>query len=94
MISMAANNFSTTLTRENYHIWAIKMKGYLKGLSLWEVAENDVDLAALSLNPTLMQLKKYEEDSANKPKTITYIHSTVSDAIFINIMTCELPKEA
>ena len=62
MIPMAANNFFTTLTKENYHIRAIKIKGYLKGLSFWEVVENDADLAALSLNPTLMQLKKYEED--------------------------------
>ena len=34
---MVANNFSTftpTLTGENYHIWAIKIKVYLKGLGL------------------------------------------------------------
>ena len=33
MILKATNNFSTptpTLTAENYHIWAIKMKAYLK----------------------------------------------------------------
>ena len=56
---MAGNNFSapSTLTGENYHIWAIKMKAYLKGLSLWEVVENDVDLMILPSNPSLMQLK-------------------------------------
>ena len=57
MISMVTNNFSAptpTLIEENDHIWAIKMKVYLKGLSLWEVVENDVDLAALPSNPTLI----------------------------------------
>ena len=45
MIPMVGNNFSTplSLTRENDHIWAIKIKAYLKGLSLWEVIENDAD---------------------------------------------------
>ena len=39
------------------------MKAYQKGLSLWEVVENDVD------PHTLMRLKKYEEDLTKKPKT-------------------------
>ena len=42
------------------------MKAYLKGLSLWEVIENDADLVALPPNPTLTQLKKHEEDLAKK----------------------------
>ena len=57
MIPMVTNNFSAptpTLTEENHHIWAIKMKVHLKCLSLWEVVENDVDLAALPANPTLI----------------------------------------
>ena len=44
------------------------MKAYLKGLSLWEVIENNVDPAALPPNPTLTQLKKHEEELAKKPK--------------------------
>ena len=66
---MATNNFSAptrTLIVENYHIWAIKMKAYLKGLSLWEVIENDADPVALPSNPTLTRLKKHEEDLAKK----------------------------
>ena len=61
---MTTNNFfapTPTLTTKNYHIWDIKMKTYLKGLSLWEVIENDVDPVALPPNPTLTQLKKHEE---------------------------------
>ena len=36
------------LLGENYYIWAIKMKAYLKGRSLWEVVENDVIHAAVT----------------------------------------------
>ena len=68
-------------------------EAYLKGLSLWEVVENDVDLATLPSNPTLTQLKKYVEDLAKKQKTLTYIHLAVLDAIFTSIMNCESPKE-
>ena len=73
---------------------AIKMKAYLKGLSLWEDIKNDVDHAALPSNPTITQLKKYEEDLAKNPKTLTYIHSIVSYIVFTSIMTCESPKAA
>ena len=69
------------------------MKVYLKGLSLWEIVENDVDLDTLPSNPTLMRLKKYEEDLTKKPKTFTYIHPVVSDAVFTIIMICESPKK-
>ena len=61
MILMARNIFSAltpTLTIENDHILAIKIKAYLKGLSLWEVIEKDADYVALPSNPTLTQLKK------------------------------------
>ena len=42
------------------------MKKYLKALSLWEVIENDAGPATLPPNPTLIQLKKHEEDLAKK----------------------------
>ena len=94
---MVTNNLSTptsTLTGENYHIYmGYQNEAYLKGLSLWEVVENDGDPAALPSNPTLTQLEKYEEDLAKKPKTLTYMHLVVLDAIFTSIMTCESPKE-
>ena len=69
------------------------MKAHLKGLSLWEVVENDVDPAVLPSNLTLMRLKKYEDDLAKKPKTFTYIHPIVSEAVFTSIMICESPKK-
>lgn len=54
---MASNNSTPmgplAFTEENHHIWAIKMKAYLKAQSLWNVVENDVDPLALRANPTL-----------------------------------------
>ena len=68
------------------------MKAYLKGLSLWEVIENDVNPTTLPPIPTLTQLKNHEEELAKKPKTLTYIHASVSDGVFTSIMTYESPK--
>ena len=94
---MASNNFSTptpVFMGEKYHSQPIKMKSYLKALSLWEVLENDFNPTPLPQNPTLAQLKKYEEELAKKPKAFTCIHSTVSEEIFTSIMARESPKEA
>ena len=70
------------------------MKTYLKGLSLWEIIENDADPDALPSNPILTQLKKHEEDLTKKPMTLTYIHAAVLDVVFTSIMTNESPKKA
>ena len=61
---VVANNFyapTPTLGGENYQIWDVKVNAYLKGLSLWEVVEHDVDPTALPSNQTLTLVKKYEE---------------------------------
>ncbi|KAF2324781.1 hypothetical protein GH714_016764 [Hevea brasiliensis] len=48
---------------ENYHIWEIKMKSYLKALNLWDAIENGADPPPLGPNPTLNQIKNFEEAS-------------------------------
>ena len=67
---VVGNNFSAptpNLRGENYKMYAIKKNAaYLKGLSLREVVENDVDPVTLPSNPKLTQLKNYEEDLAKK----------------------------
>ena len=68
---MASNPFSQMLpilNGENYQMWAIKMKAHFKALSLWEVVEREADPTPLVQNPTLAQIKKYEENLAKKPK--------------------------
>ena len=51
---------------DNYQVWAIKMKSYLRALSLWEVVESEVDPTPLLQNPTLAQMKKQEDDLTKK----------------------------
>ena len=70
------------------------MKSYLKALSLWDAIEDEEDPRPLGPNPTMNQIKQYEEMKARKPRALTCIHSALSDAIFTRIMTCESPKEA
>ncbi|XP_055826253.1 uncharacterized protein LOC129894583 [Solanum dulcamara] len=95
---MASNNFlgagHPMFTGENYHIWVIKMKAYLKDLSLWETIESEDDPPPLGPNPTVAQMKIYEDSKSRKPKALTCLHSALSDVIFTRIMTCETPKEA
>ncbi|XP_048498254.1 uncharacterized protein LOC125496749 [Beta vulgaris subsp. vulgaris] len=70
------------------------MKTYLKALSLWDVVENDDPPSTLPNNPTVAQTKKYEEDMAKRPRTLSCLHSALSEGIFTLIMACETPKEA
>ncbi|XP_015167177.1 uncharacterized protein [Solanum tuberosum] len=80
-------------TGENYHIWVIKMKAYLKALSLWETIETEDDPLPLGPNPTVAQMKIYEDAKSRKPKALRCLHSALSDVIFTRIMACETPKE-
>ncbi|XP_049397266.1 uncharacterized protein LOC125861399 [Solanum stenotomum] len=80
-------------TGENYHIWVIKMKASLKALSLWETIESEDDPLPLGPNPTIAQMKIYEDVKSRKPKALTCLHSALSDVIFTRIMACETPKE-
>ena len=80
-------------TGENFHIWERKMKAYLQALSLWDVVEVGEDPRPVGPNPTLNQMKLYEELKARKPRALTCIHSALSDAVFTRIMACESPKE-
>ena len=95
---MSASSFLGTgpplFNGENYHIWVIKMKAYLKALSLWEAVEVGEDPAPLLADPTLNQIKAHEENKAKKPRALTCIHSALTEVIFTRIMACETPKEA
>ncbi|XP_071704142.1 uncharacterized protein [Rutidosis leptorrhynchoides] len=76
----------------HYHIWAVKMKTYLKSQGLWKVVETDKDPPALRANPTVAQLKNYEEELLKKDKALTCLHSGLADQIFTSIMDLDTPK--
>ncbi|KAL4317995.1 hypothetical protein GQ457_18G017090 [Hibiscus cannabinus] len=93
---MASSNAPSTcvpiFTGTHYHVWAVKMKVYLRSLGLWNVVETNEDPPALRANPTLAQLKAYNEDLLKKDKALTCIHPGLADHIFTSIMDLETPK--
>lgn len=96
--NMASNSFlgagPPMFTGKTYHIWVIKIKAYLKALSLWETIESEDDPLSLGPNPTVAQMKIYEDGKSKKVKALTCLHSAYSDVIFTRIIACETPKEA
>ncbi|KAH0712157.1 hypothetical protein KY289_008116 [Solanum tuberosum] len=62
-------------TGENYHIWTIKMKDYLKALNLWDVVElGEPTVQPLRVNTTLNEIKKYDELVNRSPRSLTFIY--------------------
>lgn len=78
----------------NYSAWSVKMRFYLKSYSLWEDTENDREIASITDNSTVAQIKVHDEKVARKDRALSVIHSCVTDEMFNRIMTCETAKEA
>ena len=77
---------------ENYQIWTVKMKSYLKALGLWEYVAEDKQVPPLRANPTIAQMKQHEEEKMKKDKAVTCLHSALSDSVFTSIMHLETSK--
>ncbi|KAH7571725.1 hypothetical protein JRO89_XS04G0125900 [Xanthoceras sorbifolium] len=56
---------------ENYQIWTVKMKSYLKSFGLWEHVEQEKQDPPLRANPTIAQIKQHEEEKMKKNKAVT-----------------------
>ncbi|RVW53763.1 Retrovirus-related Pol polyprotein from transposon TNT 1-94 [Vitis vinifera] len=78
---------------EHYHIWAVKMRFYLRSQGLWNVVMSEADPPPLGANPTVAQMKAYEKKKLKKDKAITCLHSGLADHIFTKIMDLETPKQ-
>ena len=78
---------------EHYHIWAVKMRLYLRSQGLWNVVMSKADPPPLGTNHTVAQMKAYEEEKLKKDKTITCLHLGLVDHIFTKIMDLETPKQ-
>ncbi|EOY20979.1 Uncharacterized protein TCM_012294 [Theobroma cacao] len=68
---MASSSFNAIappiFTRENYVIWPVKMKAYLRVFDLWEMVEVGGDpLMMRHANPTIAQLKQHSEEDRLK----------------------------
>jgi len=77
---------------ENYQIWYVKMKSYLEASGLWDVVMSEIQ--PLQEDPTVAQIRNYNDEVIRRAKAKTCIHSTVSDVVFTRIMSCETAKEA
>ena len=77
---------------ENYHVWSVKMEAYLRGLLLWEAVESNFE-TVVPQNPTLNQLKVYEEKVSRKYRALSCLHLAVNETTFIRIMACKTAKE-
>ncbi|TXG64154.1 hypothetical protein EZV62_011148 [Acer yangbiense] len=69
------------------------MKSYLKSFGLWEYVAEDKQVPALRANPTIAQIKQYEEEKMKRDKVVTCLHSTLQDSVFTSIMHLETSKE-
>ncbi|GJS67752.1 retrovirus-related pol polyprotein from transposon TNT 1-94 [Tanacetum coccineum] len=76
----------------HYHIWAVKMKTYLKSQGLWKVVKTDESTLALGENPTVAQLRTYDTVSLKKDNVLICLHSSIADQIFTSIMDLETSK--
>ncbi|KAL6326221.1 hypothetical protein AAG906_001616 [Vitis piasezkii] len=68
------------------------MRFYLRSQGLWNVVCPS-DPPPLGANPTVAQMKAYEEEKLKKDKAITYLHSRLADHIFTKIMDLETTKQ-
>lgn len=62
-------NFTTktpVLVGQNYTIWAMKMKAYLKAFELWEMIETYQQPATFPPNATFSQIKRHSEEVSKR----------------------------
>ena len=78
---------------QNFGVWDVKMKSYLKAFNLWEIMESDKPPTPLGNNRTIAQMKFFNEEKAKRFKALTCLHNAVSEDIFTRIMTCKSAKE-
>jgi hypothetical protein len=80
-------------TGHNYGVWVVKMETYLKAFDLWEIVDSDKQPTPLENNPTIAQIKFFNEEKAKWYKALTCLHNAVNEDIFTRIMACHSAKE-
>ncbi|TXG46650.1 hypothetical protein EZV62_011029 [Acer yangbiense] len=79
-------------SRENYQIWTVKMKSYIKAFGLWDYVNEDKQVPPLRANPTIAQMKQHEEEKMKRDKAVTCLYSALSDSVFTSIMHLDTAK--
>ncbi|CAJ2645171.1 unnamed protein product [Trifolium pratense] len=78
---------------EDYDLWAVRMEAFLDALDLSETVEDDYDVSSLPKDPTVEQMKTHKERKTKRAKAKTCLFASVSQTVFIKIMTLKTPKE-
>ena len=95
-LEMDSANFpakTPVFTGQNFGVWVVKMEIYLKAFDLWEIVESDKQPTPLGNNPTIAQMKFFNEEKAKRFKALTCLHNAVSEEIFTRIIACKSAKE-
>ncbi|CAJ2637463.1 unnamed protein product [Trifolium pratense] len=69
------------------------MEAFLDALDLSETVEDDYDVSSLPKDPTVEQMKTHKERKTKRAKAKTCLFASVSQTVFIKIMTLKTPKE-
>jgi hypothetical protein len=78
---------------EDYDLWAVRMETFLDALDLLETVEDDYDISSLPEDPTVAQMKIHKERKIKRAKAKTCWFASVSQTVFVKIMTLKTPKE-
>lgn len=78
---------------DNYYIWAARMEAPLEANDIWEAIEEDHEVAPLSNNPTVSQIKNRMEEKQRKSKAKACLFNVVSPRIFARIMMRKSAKQ-
>ena len=78
---------------ENYQLWAVKMDIYLEALDFWEAVEEDYEVLPLPNNPTVTQIKNYNERKTMKSKAKACLFAVISTTIFTRIISLKSAKD-
>ena len=77
----------------NYQVWVVRMEAYLDASDLWEAVSEEYEVPPQSDNPTMAQIKLYNERRQRKSKAKASLFTVVSSAIFTRIMTLKTTNE-
>ena len=78
----------------NFSTWAVKMEYYLRGRLLWDHFRFEVVVWDLPEEATTKDIKRRDKAFGRKAEALSYLHSCVTEEIFVRILSCKSAKQA
>ncbi|GAV64196.1 DUF4219 domain-containing protein/UBN2 domain-containing protein, partial [Cephalotus follicularis] len=79
---------------DEYELWAVKMKAYLRAYDLWSAVEKGYEPLTEPGNLTVAQIKQQMEESTRNYKALSFLHSAVVATIFLRNVGASTAKKA